>query len=147
MKIKPWDPFRDIDELIGEYLPLDRRGLGRLLRGSGQGVEWRPAADLSETESEYVIRADLPGVKKDDVSITLSEGMLTLAGKRQEEKKEKGENEIRVERFVGEFSRRFSLPDDADSTAVKAQADNGSLTIHIPKKKGAKAAQVRIPVT
>jgi HSP20 family protein len=146
MKIKPWDPFRDLDDLIGDYLPLDRRGLSRLLRGTGQVAEWRPAADLSETESEYVIRADLPGVKKDDVAITLSEGTLTLAGERKEEKKAKNENEIRVERFVGSFTRRFSLPDDADATAIKAEAENGALTIHIPKKKGAKPAEIRIPV-
>ena len=148
MKIKAWDPFRDIDELFGDYLPSERLGLGRLLRRTGEAIDWRPAADLSETNTEYVIRADLPGVKKDDVNITLSDGMLTLSGERKEEKKEKGENEIRVERFVGSFSRRFSLPEDADSAAIKAKADNGSLTIHIPKKKGAtKAAEVRIPIS
>jgi len=97
--------------------------------------DWAPAADVSETDGEYLIKAELPEVGKDDLNITVQEGVLTLAGERKEEKREDNEKVHRIERFHGSFSRRFTLPDDADEQGIKAESKDGVLVIHIPKQK------------
>ena len=144
-KLTTWDPFREIDEVMNRY-PFSPRALRHLLRGGDEAVAWSPSADISETDAEYLIKADLPGVKKEDVKVTLGEGLITLSGERKEEKEAKGENQIRVERFYGQFSRSFSLPKDAQQTGINAKNENGILTIHIPKAKGTKPAETAIPV-
>ena len=77
----------------------------------------------------------MPEVRKDDLNITVQEGVLTLAGERKEEKREDNEKLHRIERFHGSFSRRFTLPDDADEQGIKAESKDGVLVIHIPKQK------------
>ncbi len=100
-----------------------------------QGTEWSPAVDISETDKEYLVRAELPGVEKKDVKISVSNGMLTLHGERQMKKEEKDEKHHRVERFFGNFTRTFTLPDNADESKINAQFKDGILTLHMPKTK------------
>ncbi|RDJ93656.1 hypothetical protein B4Q13_20465, partial [Lacticaseibacillus rhamnosus] len=88
-----------------------------LRRWDDDTATWRPAADITETEKEYLIKAELPEVRKEDVKIELNEGVLTISGERKKEKEEKGANEIRVESFYGTFSRSFALPEDANPDA------------------------------
>jgi HSP20 family protein len=145
-KLTTWDPFRDLEDMLDRYSVFSQRIRDRRLRTKGELTAWTPSADISETAGEYLIKADLPGVKKEDVKVSLGDGFITLSGERKEEKQAKGENQIRVERFYGQFSRTFSLPEDVDAGAVSAKDDNGTLTIHIPKKKGAKPKAVAIPV-
>lgn len=146
MKLTAWDPFRDLDDLFARYSPFYRAGVMRPAGGADKEIEWSPAADINETETEYVVKADLPGVDKKDVQITLENGQLRIFGERKIEKQESGENQVRVERFHGAFARTFSLPDDADTAGVKASSTNGCLTIRIPRKKAARPARIEVPV-
>jgi len=111
MNITRWEPFHEIDEFFRQCLPAFGRPMRR---GSVEGSEWAPLADISETDKEYVIKAELPEVKKEDVKITLENGVITIAGERRHEKEQKDANEIRTESFYGAFSRSFSLPENVD---------------------------------
>jgi HSP20 family protein len=97
--------------------------------------EWAPAADVSETDAEYIIKAELPEVRKEDVSITVQDGVLTLAGERRQEKREEQEKVHRIERHYGAFARRFALPENADEQGIKAESRDGVIVIHVPKQR------------
>lgn len=142
MNITRWEPFRDIEDMFARYSPF----FARPLRREGGEMEWRPVADISETDKEFLIKAELPEVKKEDVKVTLQDGALTISGERKHEKKQKGENEIRVESFYGTFTRTFSLPDNIDAKGVHAEAKDGVLRVHVPKVEGAKSAGTQIEV-
>lgn len=146
MKLTTWDPFRDLDEMVSRYSPFFRTGLLGPAAEGERGIQWSPAADISETESEYLVKADLPGVDKKDVKITVENGQLRISGERKTESKARNENEIRVERFHGTFARTFTLPEDADAEGIRADASNGSLTVHIPRKPGKKSSRIEVPV-
>ena len=117
----------------------------RLWRG-GEAGEWTPTANISETDKEYLIKAELPEVKKEDVKVTLQDGAITIKGERKHKKKEKSENEIRVESYYGTFSRSFALPDNIDPKGVHAESKDGVLSLHIPKSESAKPKQITVDV-
>lgn len=106
--------------------------------------EWSPAVDVRENSDAYVVQADIPGVKPEDMDVTLENGVLTIRGQRREEKKDEGENYHRIERFSGSFSRRFVLPEAADADNVEANMDQGVLVVRIPKTE--KATQRKIEI-
>ena len=91
--------------------------------------------DVSETDAEYLVRADLPAVKKEDVSVTVENDAVTIAGERKFDKEEKSERVHRRESFRGLFSRSLSLPDNVDANGIRAESKDGVLTVHIPKTK------------
>jgi HSP20 family protein len=133
MRITKWQPFREMDELLQAYSPfLARIPLPRAFEGT-PGSDWTPAANISETAQEYLIRAELPEVRKEDVEVSVQEGTITIRGERKLEKDEKTETVHRVESFYGTFSRRFSLPDNVDVGAIRAESRDGMLTVHLPK--------------
>src|ERR1039458_4907335 len=101
--------------------------------GNGQKVEWAPSADISETDKEYLIRAELPAVKKEDVKVSYEDGVITIKGERKQQKDEKTEKFHRVESFYGSFERRFSLPDNVDADKIHCESKDGIVTVHIPK--------------
>jgi len=109
-------------------------------------AEWAPLVDISEDDKEYLIKAELPEVKKEDVKITLENGVITISGERKQEKEAKDENEIRVESFYGTFSRSFSLPENVDAGTVRAESKDGVLKIHIPKKEASKPKSITVQV-
>ena len=109
-------------------------------------AEWAPLVDISEDDREYVIKAELPEVKREDVKVTAEEGTLTIMGERKLEKEEKGKKYHRVERAYGSFVRNFSLPDDADPAKVSAEFKDGVLTVHLTKTEKAKPQQVEVKV-
>src|SRR3977135_2093132 len=109
-------------------------------------ADWAPLADITEDEKEYVIKAELPDVKKDDVKVTVENGVLTISGERKFEREENKKKYHRVERAFGTFVRSFSLPDVADASKVKAEFKNGMLTVHVPKSEKAKPKQVEVNV-
>jgi HSP20 family protein len=109
-------------------------------------LQWSPSADISETDQEYLVRAELPAIQKEDVHVTLEDGVLTIRGERRQRQTEKTERFHRVESFSGEFSRSFSLPDDADAAGVRAESKDGVLTVHIPKRAVSKPAPLQIKV-
>ncbi len=139
-----WDPFREMEDLSNR---MDRLiGLTRW-PGNGQrellaASDWSPSCDISETETEYRIHAELPNVKKDDVKVTLESGVLTIQGDRREEKEQKGETFHRRELSYGHFLRRFTMPTDADEAKVDATFKDGMLNVVIARSK-AKAPKAK----
>ncbi|MGB5400706.1 MAG: Hsp20/alpha crystallin family protein, partial [Thermoanaerobaculia bacterium] len=138
------DPFQaEMDQFLrpGPYWAANLFGhrLGEDLRNA-----WVPPVDVQETEDAYVFTAELPGMSKDDVSITLEDNLLTLSGERSLKEKEEGENFHRVERAYGSFSRSFSLPSQVDSSKVEASFKDGLLTVEIAKAEQAKPRKIEI---
>lgn len=109
-------------------------------------AEWAPLVDISEDDREYLIKAELPEVKKENVKVTAEEGTLTITGERKFEKDEKGRKYHRVERSYGSFVRNFSLPDNASPAKVSAEFKDGVLTVHLAKAEKAKPQQIEVKV-
>lgn len=105
---------------------------------------WVPVIDMSETDSEVTIRAEVPGIPAKDLDISVSGNTLTIAGQKQESSEKKEENYYHCERRFGSFRRMIELPDTVDTDKVTAETDNGVVTIRVAKKPGAKAKQVEI---
>jgi HSP20 family protein len=140
MNMIPWEPFYSMDDMFKSLPAL----FGRLTPLSGNmSTAWSPPVDISETGEEYLIRAALPAVKKEDVSVTVEDGMLTLSGERRQKEEQNGEKFHKVESFYGDFSRSFALPDAIDAGAIRAESQDGVLTIHVPKTK----AEAKKPAT
>ena len=111
---------------------------------ANQEADWTPAVDIRETDDRYILTADIPGVNRNDVEITLEDGVLTVKGSRTSESAVSEEGYRRKERFHGTFSRQFSLPDTVDTANISATAKDGVLEIEIPKQ--AKPEPKRITV-
>jgi HSP20 family protein len=109
-------------------------------------ADWTPTVDISETDGEYQIRAEIPDVKKEDVKVTVEDGVLTIQGERKQEKEEKGKRYHRIERSYGSFVRSFSLPDVIDEEKVKAEFKDGVLSLHLPKSEKAKPKAIEVKV-
>lgn len=107
---------------------------------------WSPAIDVSETNDTYVIHAELPGVKKDEVKITMHDNLITIRGEKKNEVEKKAENYHRIERSYGTFERSFSLPGTVKSDSIEAKYDDGVLTITLPKTEDAKEKVVDVKV-
>jgi HSP20 family protein len=136
MRVIKWEPFRDVDDVFNRFFAETLRRWPAVATGEANpAFDWAPAADVTETEAEYLIKADLPEVRKEDVSITVQDGVLTLAGERRQEKREETEKLHRVERRYGSFMRRFSLPENADEQGIRAESKDGVILIRIPKHK------------
>ncbi len=145
MAIVRWDPFAEVDRLFNRMMP--RAGRRPRLSVEGEGdvtFEWSPAADISETDKEYLVRAELPGMKKEDVRVTLSDGALTIEGERKQQKEEKDEKYHRIETSYGSFSRTFSLPDNIKPDAIRCESHDGVLTVHIPKTEQMKPKELAV---
>jgi HSP20 family protein len=112
----------------------------KMLRSEG----WFPAIDVSETDAEVTIRAEVPGIPAKDLDISVTGNVLTIAGKKEEQFEKKGEDFYRSERRFGSFRRVIDLPDIVDANKVTADVDNGVVTIHVAKVPGAKPRQVEI---
>ena len=140
------DPFREVEDLFRRFSPLLGRGPNRPMSSADQDMEWSPASDIIQSDREYLIKATLPEVKREDIKITLEDGVLTISGERRKEREAKGENELRVESYYGTFMRSFALPDDADAGNIKAESRDGVLNIHVPRTKSQKSKALQIPV-
>src|SRR6185295_12775384 len=145
MAVVRWDPFRDLNML------QDR--MNRLFNDAGRGwradepaatTTWSPAVDIFETENEIVVKAELPGVDRKDLTLNLENNILTLKGERKFEKETKEENYHRIERSYGGFSRAFSIPTTVDEENIREDYKDGILKIALPKKEQAKPKQIRI---
>ena len=122
-----WNPIHDMDELF-------HNRLASVLGGAGlESVAWSPVVDIEETKNDYVIRAELPGLDKDKVKVVVEDGILTLSGERDLERKVEGKTFHRVERSYGTFSRSFTLPEAVNSEGVEAKFKDGLLEIHVAK--------------
>jgi HSP20 family protein len=146
MSMTLWEPFRDMDEFFNRLAPMMGSRRGGDLTAAERQLHWSPSADISETDGEFRIRAELPGVKKDDVKVSIDNGVITLSGERQQTKEDKSEKFHRVERFYGSFSRSFALPDNADTQHIKAESKDGTLLISIPKLPASKPKQIEVQI-
>ena len=143
MTLIKWEPLTDIEAMVDRAFNWPNLRLGASMPLS----EWGPRVDICESDGTYLFKADLPGMNKEDVSVSIAEDMLTIQGERKRESEEKRPHFHRVERSYGSFSRSFSLPEDADLHTVHAHCENGELTVSIAKKAGAEAAKpLTIPV-
>jgi len=134
MSLVRWEPFGAFDDMFTRMPSL----LGRWPRTSLENaarMDWSPSVDISETDLEYLIRAELAAVKKEDVRVTFDDGMITISGERKQQEEQKSEKFHRVESFYGSFSRSFTLPDAIDEAAIRAETKDGVLTVHVPKSK------------
>jgi HSP20 family protein len=147
MTLVRWDPFRELEDMSER---LNRVFSRPTLRNTGKEnltvADWMPTVDISETESEYLIKAELPEVKKEDVKVTVENGVLTLQGERRQEKEEKGKRFHRVERSYGSFVRSFTLPESVDEGGVKAEYKDGVLALHLPKSEKVKPKAIDVKV-
>lgn len=141
-----WDPFQELNEFsnrLGTFfgqMPAHRREEG------GTPAEWSPSVDIIEDDKEFLVKAELPEIRKEDVHVTVENGVLTFRGERKFEKEEKGRRYHRCERSYGTFIRSFSLPDGTDGSKARAEFKEGLLQVHLPKSEKAKPKQIEVRV-
>ncbi len=134
MNLVRWEPFAGMEQMFGRLPSLLNRW-PYTYNGADQAMEWSPSVDISETGEEYLIRAALPAIKKEDVVIKVDNGILSLSGERRQKEEQRDEKFHKVESFYGSFARSFALPDGTDENAIRADSKDGMLTIHVPKTK------------
>lgn len=135
-----FDPFRMMGELLrwDPFSEFDRFGPG------AGGAGFLPAVDVRETRDGFLFRVDLPGVKEEDVDVSLTGNRLTISGQRQDEKREEQDSYHSYECSYGSFSRSFTLPDTTDADNVRAELKNGVLDVTIPKRPEVKARRISL---
>jgi HSP20 family protein len=141
-----WDPFREMaammdrmDQMLGRMPVETRAGLPT--------AAWTPRVDITEDEKEYLVKAELPEVKKDQIKVTVRDHTLSITGERKSEKEEKGKKFHRIERTYGSFERSFLLPDDADAGKITSEFKDGMLNVHLPKVPGTTPKPIEVKVT
>jgi len=145
-EISTWKPF-EFDRLRKEMDRLwDSFFEGRTLRRGSEEREWLPSLDVSETKNDIVVKAELPGMDVKDIDISLSEGVLTLKGEKNQEREEKEENYHLIERSYGSFTRSVRLPKEVQSEKISASYKNGVLKVTLPKSEEVKKKEIRIKV-
>jgi HSP20 family protein len=143
-----WNPFRELEDIhnrltgIFDRAPMRRDDRREWLAES----EWMPTVDILENDKSYTVKAELPEMKREDIKVSLENGVLTLSGERKFEKEEKDRKYHRVERSYGSFMRSFSLPDNADANQVNAQYRDGVLTVTVGKSEKAKPRAIDVKV-
>jgi len=143
--IARWEPFRGATSLQDQVSRLFNDVLER--KGEESSLTaWAPSVDIYETEHELVVKADLPEIDPKDLDIRVENNILTIRGERKFEKNVNEENYLRVERSYGSFARSFTLANTVNSEAIKADYQNGVLTLSIPKKEEAKPKQIKVNV-
>ncbi|HVT34954.1 MAG TPA: Hsp20/alpha crystallin family protein [Nevskiaceae bacterium] len=140
MQVVQWNPFREMEDMLARF------GGSRALAKSGPLADWAPAVDIKETDKEYSVKAELPGVGKDDVKVDVQNGVLTLSGERKFEKEDKDAKHHRIERAYGSFTRSFVLPEDVLADKISAEHKDGVLCVHLPKTdiRKDKSTQIKI---
>ena len=144
-----WDPFKEMEDLQSRFTRLFGLTPARTENGDRELMtitEWAPSVDIIEDEKEWLLKADLPEVKKEEVKVTVENGVLTISGERKFEKEEKAKKYHRIERSYGNFLRSFTLPDGADGSKVNAEFKDGVLKVHLPKGEKAKPKAVEVKV-
>jgi HSP20 family protein len=144
MAVVRWDPSRDIDTLQSEFNRLFDSFLGNGTRSAVGARRWVPAMDLVETDDHLVLRADLPGLSKEDVNIEVKDNVLTVSGEREAERRDDADGYYRVERAFGGFSRSLSLPHGVSADGIDAEFADGVLEVRIPKPEERKPHRVEI---
>ena len=144
-----WDPFKEMDDLQKRLTSIFGLAPQRAANGKEDMTvaQWLPLVDITEDDKEYLIKAELPEVKKDAVKVTVENGVLTISGERRFEKEEKDKKYHRIERAYGSFTRSFSVPDDADDAKVGAEFKDGVLTVRLAKSEKARPKSIEVKVS
>ena len=145
-----WNQLREMEEAQNRFNPF----LGRFPNRMGGGeihslavADWSPEVDISEDDRGYLLKADLPEMKKEDVRVTVEDGILCVSGERKSEKEDQKRKFHRIERSFGNFRRSFTLPEDADSKKVTADFRDGVLKVHLPTTPIARSKAIEVKVT
>jgi HSP20 family protein len=146
MALIRWEPTRELSSLQSEMNRIFDTFFGEQPGDGGRYRRWIPPMDLVETDEHFVLRADLPGLSEEDVSIEVEDNVLTVSGERQSEHEEREEGYHRVERAYGQFSRSLTLPEGVDADAIEASFDRGVLEVRIPRPEERKPRKVSIGV-
>jgi len=139
ISLSPWSGFRDLEDRLSkifEGLPMEDIGEGN----------WAPAVDLHETEDAYLLEVDLPGMKKEDIDLSITDDVVTLKGNRQREEWKQDQNTRRVERSFGTFQRSFRIPGGVDGAKVEAHFEQGVLKVKLPKPEATRPRQIEVQV-
>ena len=147
--ITRWDPLRELDDLQTRLSSLFGRAPVRKDGDKQETLrvaEWAPLVDITEDEKEYLIKAELPEVKKEEVKVSVQNDVLSISGERKYEKEEKNKKYHRVERAYGSFARTFTIPEDADADQVSGEFKDGVLTVHLPKSEKTKPKSIEVKV-
>jgi HSP20 family protein len=145
MELIRWEPFAGFGNFRSLFDDLFEDNRGRALTQPGRST-WYPAVDVLESKDSYLIRAELPGMKKEDIKIEIKEGTLVLSGERKSEQPAEGVEYRHVERVSAKFWRSFSLPDTVKHDAIEAAYKDGVLEIRVPKAEEAKPRQIEVTV-
>ena len=144
-----WNPLKELDEMEKRLSTI----FGRSPMGSAGEkkeaiavTEWSPLVDITEDDKEYVVKAEIPDMKKEDIKINVHDDVLTVSGERKYEKEEKGKKFHRVERAYGSFMRSFALPENADGSKINAEYKDGMLKVHLPKSEQAKQKAIEVKI-
>ena len=143
MAITRYEPWGILNQLQKE---LERAYEGDANESSVSTAEWAPAVDIKEEAERFVLLADIPGVKPEEINISMEDGVLTITGEKNTEAETEKNGYKRVERTYGSFYRRFTLPDTADADAISAKSNHGVLEIVIPKRETVKPKKISISV-
>lgn len=147
MAITRWRPFRDLLSIQDEMNRLFDDFFGRPVTRAGWTEEaWCPCVDVSETKDNVIINAEIPGMSKEDVKVSVQDNILTLSGEKKQEREQKDANYHRIERSYGSFSRSFTLPTSVQPDKVKATYKDGMLKITLPKSEEVKPKEIPIIV-
>lgn len=147
-QISRWNPWKEMEQVqhrlasLWSSDPLSGNGKGETMAVSA----WTPKVDITEDDKEILVKAELPEMKKDDVKVTVEDGVLTIAGERKQEKEEKDKKYHRIEREYGSFMRCFTLPDAVVTDQVSAEFKEGLLVVHLPKDLKAAPKPIEIKV-
>jgi HSP20 family protein len=149
-KLITWNPLREMDEAQNRFNPFFLAGFPNRM-GSSEihsltVADWSPEVDVSQDDHEYLLKADLPEMKKDDVRVTVEDGILSVSGERKSVKEDHKKKFHRIERSFGNFRRSFTLPEDADSTKVTAEFRDGVLKVHLPTTPMARSKAIEVKV-
>ncbi len=146
-----WNPLREMEDMQNRMAALFGPDPLRIIDPNREekiaATDWLPAVDITEDEKEYVIKTDLPEMKKDEVHVTFEDGVLVIAGERKAEKEEKSRKYHRIEREHGRFLRSFTLPDNADATKIGAEFKEGVLLLRLPKNEKARPKVVEVKIS
>jgi len=147
--ITRWDPFRELDELQNRLSTI----LGRSpVKKEGEKREyltvadWAPLVDIAEDDKNYLIKAEIPGINKEEIKVGIQDDVLTISGESKYEKEEKDKKFHRIERAYGSFARSFTLPEDSDGEKISAEFKDGILNVRLPKTAKVKPKQVEVKV-
>jgi len=144
-----WNPLKEMEDIQNRMSRFFGVSPVATINGDREAMtvaEWSPSVDITEDEKEYLVKVDLPEVKKEDVKVSVENGVLAISGERKLEKEEKGKKYHRIERSYGSFMRSFALPESTDGSKVTAEYKDGLLRVHLPKSEQAKPRAVEVKV-